>query len=356
MVLIFISALSTFQEKAISKRKKNLSTPGKSTSSNMFRRVAGRLGLDFVVAGVKFANHQLDHAVEGVVGATMSSTGFITFLDLTSVTTAASAPLTSKPQTLDVGVAPEPRDIIWQNAHISLRSQHRRENSANIFLVVVGFLWIFPLAAIQAFAKAEYIAQIPGMEWILTAGGGSVSQFMNGYLPVVALLCLIMILPVIFEVLARKYERRKTISDVQNSMLGRYFYFQVLNLYISVTAGSLWKSLAEILDRPSSLLTLLGESLPFMVGYFVALLVTKILAGLPMVFLRIGALSKMLLRRTISSPGRLTQRELDEMYRPENVQVCTMAGEAVFHLEMTTIFTFLCSCFCSMDGSFPHSF
>lgn len=333
----------------MSRRKKNLSTPGKSKSSNMIRRVAGRLGLDFVVAGVKFANHQLgecayrlvsssihfisasdcfvvcfvvtDHAVEGVVGATMSSTGFITFLDLTSVTTAASAPLTSKPQTLDVGVAPEARDVIWQNAHISLRSQHRRENSSNIFLVVVGFLWIFPLAAIQAFAKAEYIAQIPGMEWILTAGGGSVSQFVNGYLPVVALLCLIMILPVIFEVLARNYEKRKTMSDVQNSMLGRYFYFQVLNLYISVSAGSLWKSLAEILDRPSSLLTLLGESLPFMVGYFVALLVTKILAGLPMVFLRMGALSKMLLRRTLSSPARLTQRELDEMYRPENVQV-----------------------------------
>jgi len=254
------------------------------------------------------------------VGATMSSTGFVTFLDLTSVTTAASAPLTSKPQTLDVGVAPEPRDIIWQNAHISLRSQHRRENSANIFLVVVGFLWIFPLAAIQAFAKAEYIAQIPGMEWILTAGGGSVSQFVNGYLPVVALLCLIMILPVIFEVLARSYERRKTLSDVQDSMLGRYFYFQVLNLYISVTAGSLWKSLGEILDHPTSLLSLLGKSLPFMVGYFVALLVTKILAGLPMVFLRIGALSKMLLRRMISSPATLTQRELDEMYRPENVQ------------------------------------
>ena len=95
-----------------------------------------------------------------------------------------------------------------------------------------------PLTAIQAFAKAEYIAQIPGMEWILTAGGGSVSHFVNGYLPVAALLALTMILPIIFEFLANNYERRKRLSDVQNSMLGRYFYFQVLNLYISVTAPS----------------------------------------------------------------------------------------------------------------------
>jgi len=175
-----------------------------------------------------------------------------------------------------------------------------------------------PLAAIQAFAKADYIAQIPGMEWIQ---GGNISRFVNGYLPVAALLALTMVLPVIFEFLAKNYERRKRLSDVQNSMLGRYFYFQVLNLYISVTAGSVWKSLADIIDHPTSILSLLGESMPFMVGYFVSLLVTKILVGLPTIFLRFGALSKMCLRRTLSPPSRLTQRELDEMYSPENVLV-----------------------------------
>jgi hypothetical protein len=156
------------------------------------------------------------------------------------------------------------------------------------------------------------------MEWILDSG--AVSQFVNGYLPVVALLCLILILPVIFEFVARKYERRKTFSDVQKSMLGRYFYYQVVNIYITVTAGSLWRSLSEILDHPTSLLSLLGESLPTMVGYFVALLVTKVLAGLPIVFLRVGALSRMLLLRSLSSQKKLSQRELDEIYRPENVQ------------------------------------
>ena len=144
---------------------------------------------------------------------------------------------------------------------------------------------------------------------------------MNGYLPVAALLALTMILPVLFELLAANYERRKCLSDVQNSMLGRYFYFQVLNLYISVTAGSVWKSLADIIDHPTSILSLLGESMPFMVGYFVSLLMTKILVGLPTVFLRFGALSKMLLRRMLSMPSKLTQRELDEMYSPENVLV-----------------------------------
>jgi hypothetical protein len=132
-------------------------------------------------------------------------------------------------------------------------------------------LWSFPLASIQAFAKAEFLAKIPGMEWILTFHGGNLTNFVNGYLPVVALLGLIVILPVIFEQIAVHYEGRKTFSDVQASMLTRYFYYQLANIYVSVTAGSILKSLADILDHPSNVLDLLSESLPTMVGYFVAL-------------------------------------------------------------------------------------
>ena len=241
-----------------------------------------------------------------------------------------------------MSVAPEPRDIIWGNVHVSRKTRYRNERIANFFIGIGVFFWIFPLAAIQAFAKADYIAKIPGMDWILTSGDGSVSKFVNGYLPVVALLCLILILPVIFELVARKYERRQTISDVQRSMLGRYFFYQIVNIYISVTAGSLWRSLAEIIDHPSSLFELLGESLPSMVGYFIALLITKILAGLPLVFLRVGALSRMLLLRSLSSEAKLTQRELDRIYRPENVQYGWEIPSQL--LVITIVFTYAVIC------------
>jgi len=71
-------------------------------------------------------------------------------------------------------------------------------------------------------------AQVPGLEWIETFHGGAVSNFVNGYMPVVALLGLILILPVIFEYVASNYEHRKTFSDIQASMLGRYFYYQLV--------------------------------------------------------------------------------------------------------------------------------
>jgi hypothetical protein len=115
-------------------------------------------------------------ALEGVIVATMSSTGFVTFLDLSSTTCAASAPLTVKASVLEVSVAPEPREILWRNAHVSKNTQRRRENFVNIFLFLGVILWSFPLAAIQAFAKAEYVARIPGMEWIVTFHGGTFTR------------------------------------------------------------------------------------------------------------------------------------------------------------------------------------
>jgi hypothetical protein len=260
-----------------------------------------------------------DDVVESVVGSTMSSCGFVTFLDLASVTCAASAPLTTKPNVLDVSVAPEPRDIRWGSVHVDKRLLERRESFTNILLFVLVIFWAVPLTAIQAFATTERLAQIPGMEWILTFNGGSLSSFINGYLPVVALLGLICILPFIFQGIAMGYEQRKTFSDVQGSILGRYFYFQLANIYITVTAGSLWRSLAGIVDHPSSALELLGESLPTMVGYFVSLLITKIFAGLPIVVLRVGALSRMVFLKTFFLDDKLSQREIDKVYMPQNV-------------------------------------
>ena len=74
------------------------------------------------------------------------------------------------------------------------------------------------------------------MQWIKDFDEGRLKLFINSYLPVVTLLALIMILPLVFEIIAVKYERRKTLSDVNKSIVSRYFYYQVrkfiLNQYL----------------------------------------------------------------------------------------------------------------------------
>lgn len=236
-------------------------------------------------------------------------------------------------------------DIIWSNATHQKSFFVQRQNTASILVAIGALLWSIPLLLIQVLATADSLckfgvsffrhgleipayvtfylpARVPGMGWLatLTSNNPNLAGFINGYLPVIALLTIIMILPMIFEWVALSYERRKTHSDVQNSILNRYFYYQLANIYVTVTAGSLWDSLFDIMQRPSAAFEILGRSLPTVVGYFVSFLLTKVLAGLPMVLLRGGSLFKMLFYRCCFRESLLTQRELDNaIYRKEGL-------------------------------------
>ena len=73
----------------------------------------------------------------------------------------------------------------------------------------------------------HFLAKIPGLGWITDGGNEELISLINSYLPVVALLTLILILPYIFEAVAIYYEHRKTLSDVTRTTVSRYFYYQV---------------------------------------------------------------------------------------------------------------------------------
>ncbi|KAL7521067.1 hypothetical protein ACHAWX_005758 [Stephanocyclus meneghinianus] len=284
----------------------------------LFFSILDRLGVDFICGGLNFIQQNIDEVVDSVVGATMSSTGFITFKDLQTVTCAVKTPLFDKPDVLVVSMAPEPRDLIWENAHVNLGWSKGREWTANMLLGLGAILWSIPVASIQALATADQIANVPGMSWISTLNGGSVAGFVNGYLPVVLLLSIIMILPGIFYAVALHYEDRKTQSDIQKSIIGRYFYYQLANIYVTVTAGSILDSLGEIIEHPSNVLAILGKSLPNVVGYFATFIMTKILAGLPLILLRVGALLRTIFIRLCFRQKFLTPSEVDEALHPES--------------------------------------
>lgn len=115
----------------------------------MLLTILDRLGLDFIYGGLHYLQHNIDEVVDSVVGATMSSTGFVTFNDLQTVTCAVKTPLFDKPGVLVVTMAPEPRDLIWNNAHVNLGWSKGREFTANMLLGIGAILWSIPVASIQ---------------------------------------------------------------------------------------------------------------------------------------------------------------------------------------------------------------
>jgi hypothetical protein len=65
------------------------------------------------------------------------------------------------------------------------------------------------------------------------------------------------------------------------------------------------------------MLSILGKSLPNVVGYFATFIMTKMLAGLPMILLRFGPLMRMVFIRACFREQYMTQAEKDEVYYPE---------------------------------------
>jgi hypothetical protein len=52
-------------------------------------------------------------------------------------------------------MALEPRDVIWEKAHVNLGWSRGREWTTNMLLGIGAILWSIPVASIQALATAE---------------------------------------------------------------------------------------------------------------------------------------------------------------------------------------------------------
>ena len=135
--------------------------PDEETQEGGFFGSSKRLaGLDFFFSTYKEASDNINTLAETqYMGSSMSSTGFVTFHDLVSVTSAANAPLTHQPDILKCAVAPEKRDVYWNNTHISIEAQNSRISFANAAVAFGAIVWSIPVAFIQALANIDNLGK-----------------------------------------------------------------------------------------------------------------------------------------------------------------------------------------------------
>ncbi|CAM9652095.1 unnamed protein product [Discosporangium mesarthrocarpum] len=88
--------------------------------------------------------------------------------------------------------------------------------------------------------------------------------------------------------------------------------YQIANIYITVTAGSISEALSEIIENPSAVISILGDTFPSVAVYFFNLVVVKTLAGLPMELIRGWPLLRILWVQKCTNQATRTGRELRE--------------------------------------------
>jgi hypothetical protein len=211
---------------------------------------------------------------------------------------------------MNVERAPNTADIIWENVSIPNAQISARQNISGYIFYIMAVFWSAVVTFVVNFTDLDRLSD--KYDWVasLNLNQFSFYDFLNQYLAVVVLLLIITCLPFLFDFVARHYEGLKRESDVQQSIMTRFFYYQLVNVYVTVASGTIVNSIHEILDHPRNILSILGEQLPQVSYFFANLLLVKTLVSVPMEMLRIWPLLQVYTVKYFRNKKKMTRREL----------------------------------------------
>lgn len=218
--------------------------------------------------------------------------GFVSFDSLAVATQAAQTLQMENPRKMVVRMAPDASDVAWNWVGKSEREVMIR------FIVVMGLIlvlftfWTIPVAFISSITKLETLATVPGLDFLVTLIGLNplVKSILEGFLPSLALIVFMALLPVILTLILNQ---RAFIlkSSLDQSVAITFYTFLLFNVFLVITiAGSIWGVLGAVIDDPSSLITLLSNSLPTQANFFVNYIVSVGAISLPLSLIDPGPL------------------------------------------------------------------
>lgn len=217
---------------------------------------------------------------------TGSSTAFVTFRSVADRVVAEQLVLSSSAgEHWVTRAAPEARDIVWGNAAVPLLQVRVRGWLAGVMVFLGLIFWAIPCTLVQAWTEAAAPCIRGALEKVNKSWGAQLYHLLNAYLPTLALMGLLYVLPVALELLSRTFEGYKAKSEIQRVVMRRYFLFQLATLYFTVLSGSLIGNLCRLLVSPTSIFEILKTSIPSVAVYFVTYVMARIGLSLPLLLL-----------------------------------------------------------------------
>jgi hypothetical protein len=243
-----------------------------------------------------------------------SSTAFVTFNSRVVRIGALQMLLSVRYPNIVVQRSPSPADLVWQNVPKPVEVVNARRSLSSIILGMGAILWGSVVVFVNAISNLDELSK--KYTWIDDYSDTVVYSLVNSYLAVVLLLLLIALQPFVFDAISRYYCYTKSESLIQEDIMSNLFYYQVMNVYISIVSGSIFSSLNRIISEPTSFLTFLGSSLPSVSIYFSVLVVVKTFSALPIEMLRIGPWISTFFLTSCLDKKKCTRRELRRYFAP----------------------------------------
>ncbi|KAH8047998.1 hypothetical protein JL722_12787 [Aureococcus anophagefferens] len=165
--------------------------------------------------------------------------------------------------------APEPRDVLWDNVFVGRGSVLRRQWVVAGGVFTLMLFW-FTVVTWWCSSTTRLVTLI--FDWDVE-DEGLVERSTYQVLPIAALLSIVNLLPLCFQAIARFYERLKSHSAVDLSVVERFFRFQFINVYVSILANAILKDLQKAWHSPVTFVLTIGQKTPDAALYFAKLLI-----------------------------------------------------------------------------------
>ena len=93
---------------------------------------------------------------------------------------------------------------------------------------------------------------------------------------------------VTFVVFSMYFEGIKLVSEIQATIMTRYFWYQLINVYVTVGFGGVQivTQILMILKNPQLLVNFVGQTIPSVSLYFVDMVIVKIFTAVPLEMIR----------------------------------------------------------------------
>eukprot|EP01090_Pellita_catalonica_P022099 TRINITY_DN8457_c0_g1_i2.p1 TRINITY_DN8457_c0_g1~~TRINITY_DN8457_c0_g1_i2.p1 ORF type:complete len:749 (-),score=100.96 TRINITY_DN8457_c0_g1_i2:2291-4279(-) len=233
----------------------------------------------------KIQQLEIDIKAKQVDKKKRTKVGFVTF-DSVFMARVKAFPLRNPGQMIAIP-APEPEDVLWKWLNTREPSRIARTLVVNIVTFLLIFFWSIPIIIIQGFSNLETIVKIaPFLEGLVDLNS-YVRAFIEGYLPTLAVVVFMAVL-VPFIKLIVTLQGLTTKSEVERSIMNKYWAFLLVNVFLVITvAGGIFHVLDSIIDDPASIPELLAKSLPQQSLPFMLYIFIRGLSGYPLQMLRL---------------------------------------------------------------------
>eukprot|EP00934_Nitzschia_sp_Nitz4_P002789 Nitzschia sp. Nitz4//scaffold387_size12074//3359//7349//NITZ4_009001-RA/size12074-augustus-gene-0.7-mRNA-1//1//CDS//3329549970//2779//frame0 len=240
-------------------------------------------------------------------GHVHSSTAFIEFNSLTAKQQAIQCNLTGINALLRIQPVPEPRDILWGNAHVARALIDRRKIYANVAMFGCLIAWSIAVASIRALQNSSGL--FPNVRFLQTP---LVATTVDTYVPALIVECAVRYIAFGIQYVA-KWIRFKTISEADNFVLVWYFWFRLVTFVFVIVSGSLVDTGEDFFSDPTGFIKDVSENAVLESEFFISYI---LVAGTIQVFFRFSQVHNVVyfwFLKKVTKEEAVSQRKLDRM-------------------------------------------